>query len=56
MELKNHEVPEKVGGDIFDAIDKTIATIDEFVGKKKFSKSIFVFTNGSGETEYNVVI
>lgn len=48
MELKNHEVPKRLGGDIFDALDKTIATIDEFVGKKKFTKTIFVFTSGAG--------
>lgn len=54
MELKEHEIPKRQGGDLFDTIDKTIATINEFVGTKKFTKTIFAFTNGSGESDYEV--
>ncbi|KRX10022.1 SPOC like C-terminal domain [Pseudocohnilembus persalinus] len=55
MEIKQHDVPSKKGGDIFDAIDKTIQTIDDFVKTKKFTKNIFVFTNGGGDTNYTEV-
>ncbi|CAD8182140.1 unnamed protein product [Paramecium octaurelia] len=52
-ELPNHDVPQKQGGDIFDALDKAVSTLDEHVKTKKMEKKIFVLTAGYGQTEYN---
>lgn len=53
MELKDHEIQRMRGGDIFDALDKTIATIDDYVRTKKYDKKIFIMTAGSGSTGYD---
>jgi ATP-dependent DNA helicase 2 subunit 2 len=60
-ELSEHDVPQRVGGDIFDALDKAIHTIDEFVGNKKQDKKvlfhvyskIFIITAGCGDSDYS---
>ena len=36
------DAPQKPGGDIFDALDKSLRKIDEYVGSKKFDKKVFV--------------
>ncbi len=62
-ELANHDLPETHGGDIFDALDKAVAAMDEYVGTKKFEKKvgffkpffinkIYIMTCGNGESEY----
>ena len=51
-ELGEHEVPQHIGGDVFDALDKAVNTIDEYVGNKKMAKKIFVITSGCGDSEY----
>jgi len=52
-QIKDFEPPKKAGGDIFDALDKAIATLDAYVLKKKYEKKIFLMTNGSGDTNYS---
>jgi ATP-dependent DNA helicase 2 subunit 2 len=39
-DLGEHDIPTKVGGDIFDALDKAVAQIDEYVSTKKYSKKV----------------
>jgi len=38
--LSNHDVPKTIGGDIFDALDKAVQALDEYVGTKKFEKKV----------------
>lgn len=45
-------MPQHVGGDVFDALDKAVNTMDEYVGTKKIAKKIFVITSGCGDSEY----
>mgnify|MGYP000919589007 CR=1 FL=1 len=47
-EVKNS----KPGGDIFSAINFSLEKISQFAGTKKYIKRLFIFTNGSGNTEY----
>lgn len=49
-ELKN----KKAGGDIFNAIEFAIDRVAGHCLKKKYNKRIFIFTNGTGETEHTV--
>lgn len=41
-------MPKMNGGDIFDALDKAVSTLDEHVKTKKMDKKIFVLTAGFG--------
>ncbi|CAD8207171.1 unnamed protein product [Paramecium pentaurelia] len=52
-ELINHDIPKIQGGDIFDALDKSVSTLDQHVKTKKMDKKIFVLTAGFGQTDYN---
>ncbi|CAD8123928.1 unnamed protein product [Paramecium sonneborni] len=52
-ELPKHDIPKIKGGDIFDALDKSVSTLDDHVKTKKMDKKIFVLTAGFGQTEYN---
>lgn len=40
----------KSGGDILSSINYSLNMIKEHVGKKKYKKRMFVFTNGSGHS------
>jgi len=39
-ELGAHDVPDCVGGDIFDALDKGVHQINEVIGTKKYDKKV----------------
>lgn len=49
-EVKN----DLAGGDLFEAIWFCMGKLNEHVGTKKFTKRLFVFTNGGGKTKYDV--
>lgn len=51
--MGNHEESQLKGGDIFDALDKAVHTLDEYVGTKKIEKKIFVLTAGYGRSDYS---
>ncbi|EGR31916.1 ku70 ku80 beta-barrel domain protein [Ichthyophthirius multifiliis] len=53
MELESYSENKSEGGDIFDALEQSLITIDEYVKKKKYEKKIYVFTAGCGKTDYN---
>lgn len=41
-ELGEQDAPQKPGGDIFDALDKSLRKIDEYVGTKKYDKKVLL--------------
>lgn len=43
---------EKVGGDIFQAIEFIVDRISNHCQRKKYNKRAFVFTSGMGATTY----
>ena len=51
LELNTHEKPTTKGGDIFDALQKGLSVLDEHTKGKKYTKKIFLMTNGAGETK-----
>lgn len=51
-ELKNFEAENVSGGDIFEALDQTIETINDYVKAKKIDKKIYLMTAGSGKTTF----
>jgi ATP-dependent DNA helicase 2 subunit 2 len=52
LELKNFESESVKGGDIFEALESTIETMNDYVGTKKYEKKIFLMTTGAGKTTY----
>lgn len=44
---------DKVGGDIFSAIEFSIWGLKDHCGTKKYNKRIFLFSNGRGKSKVN---
>lgn len=41
-ELGEHVKPERIGGDLFDALDKAVGVLEDYAGSKKIEKRVWI--------------